>query len=315
MKLNGLIAIPVAIIVFVLLFSLYTVDETQQAVVTRFGKVQGGPVTESGLHMKMPFIDVVNYYPKTLIEWDGERGEIPTKNKTYIWVDAFARWRISDPVNFLKNCESVKNAIGIIGDIIDPSVKNAIAGYDLIEAVRNTNREFDYDVADVELISGKMNTERVNYNISVGRDKITQQILGQAKAKLEGYGIELVDVKIKKINYRDDVQRSVYDRMIAERAQIVEKFRSEGRGEAQKIKGDKEKELKRITSEAYRKAQLIKGEADAKVTRIYAKAFGSDPEFYSFVKSLEIYNQSMDKDSTLILSTDSELLKYMNKRW
>lgn len=314
MKWNGLIMVPVAAFVFVLLFSLYTVDETQQAVITRFGKVQGVPVIESGLHVKMPFVDMVNYYPKTLIEWDGERGEIPTKNKTYIWVDAFARWRIADPVKFLKNCESVKNAIGIIGDIIDPSVKNAIAGYDLIEAVRNTNREFDYEVADVELISGKMNNERVSYTISVGREKITQQILAQAKAKLEGYGIDLVDVKIKRINYRDDVQRSVYDRMIAERAQIVEKFRSEGRGEAQKIKGDKEKELKRITSEAYRKAQVIKGEADAKVTRIYARAFGADPEFYSFVKSLEVYNQSMDKDSTLILSTDSELLKYMNKR-
>lgn len=314
MKLNGLILTPVAVLVFILLLSLYTVDETQQVVITRFGKVQGMPVVDSGLHLKMPFVDMVNYYPKTLIEWDGERGEIPTKNKTYIWVDAFARWRISDPVKFLKNCESVKNAISIIGDIIDPSVKNAIAGYDLIEAVRNTNREFDYKVADVELVSGKINDERVNYTIAVGREKISQQILAQAKAKLVGYGIDLVDVKIKRINYRDDVQRSVYDRMIAERAQIVEKFRSEGRGEAQKIKGDKEKELKRITSEAYKKAQMIKGEADGKVTKIYAKAFGADPEFYSFVKSLEVYNQSMDKESTLILSTDSELLKYMNKR-
>ncbi len=314
MKYNGWVLTPLVILVFILLFSLYTVDETQQAVITRFGKVQGEPVEDAGIHMKMPFVDMVNYYPKTLLEWDGERGEIPTKNKTYIWVDAFARWRISDPVKFLKNCESVKNAIGIIGDIIDPSVKNAIAGYDLIEAVRNTNREFDYKVADVELVSGKMNTERVNYTIAVGREKITVQILAQAKAKLVGYGIDLVDVKIKRINYRDDVQRSVYDRMIAERAQIVEKFRSEGRGEAQKIKGDKEKELKRITSEAYKKAEMIKGKADATVTRIYANAFGSDPEFYSFVKSLEIYNKSLDKDSTLILSTDSELLKYLNKR-
>jgi membrane protease subunit HflC len=314
MKWNGLIVTPVIVMVFAILLALYTVDETQQAVITRFGKVQGEPVTEAGLHLKMPFVDLVNYYPKTLIEWDGERGELPTKNKTYIWVDAFARWRIADPVKFLKNCESVNNAIGIIGDIIDPSVKNAIAGYDLIESVRNTNREFDYEVADVEPVSGKVNTERVNYTIAVGREKITLQILAQAKAKLVGYGIDLVDVKIKRINYRDDVQRSVYDRMIAERTQIVEKFRSEGRGEAQKIKGDKEKELKRITSEAYKKAQMIKGEADAKVTRIYAKAFGADPEFYSFVKSLEIYSQSLEKESTLILSTDSELLKYLKSR-
>ena len=314
MKVNGLILAPVVALVFVLMFSLYSVDETQQVVITRFGRVQGTPVRDAGLHMKMPFVDMVNYYPSTLLEWDGERGEIPTKNKTYIWVDAFARWRISDPVRFLKNCESVKNAIGIIGDIIDPSVKNAIAGYDLIEAVRNTNREFDYEVADVEVVSGKNKADRVSYTIVEGREKITRQILAQAKPKLEAYGIDLEDVKIKRINYRDDVQRSVYDRMIAERAQIVEKFRSEGRGEAQKIKGDKEKELKRITSEAYKKAQMIKGDADAKVTKIYARAFGRDPEFYSFVKSLEVYNQSMDKDSTIIMSTDSEFLKYINKR-
>jgi membrane protease subunit HflC len=314
MKVSGIIVVLIAIVVAGALFSMYTVDETQQVVITRFGKVEGGAVKDAGLHFKVPFIDLVNRYPKNLLEWDGERGEIPTKNKTYIWVDAFARWRIEDPILFLKNCENLRRAIALIGDIIDPSIKNAIASYDLIESVRNTNREFDYEITEVEPVSGKMETERINYNITMGRSKITEQILTQAKDKLKIYGIDLVDVKIKRINYRDDVQRSVYDRMIAERTQIVEKFRSEGRGEAQKIKGDKEKELKRITSEAYKKAQMLKGEADARVTKIYADAYGKDPEFYSFVKALEIYNQSMDKDSTLVLSTDSDFLKYLNIR-
>lgn len=304
----------IAVLIGTALFSMYTVDETEQVVITRFGKVEGSAIKDAGLHFKMPFVDIVNVYPKNLLEWDGERGEIPTKNKTYIWVDAFARWRIEDPVLFLKNCENLRRGIALIGDIIDPSVKNAIASYDLIEVVRNTNREFDYEITEVEPVSGKMESERVTYNILMGRGKITKQILDQAKAKLGIYGIDLVDVKIKGINYRDDVQRSVYDRMIAERTQIVEKFRSEGRGEAQKIKGDKEKELKRITSEAYKKAQMLKGTSDAKVTKIYADAYGKDPEFYSFVKSLEIYNLSMDKDSTILLSTDSEFLRYINGR-
>jgi modulator of FtsH protease HflC len=314
MKYSGLILTLVAVLVGAALFSMYTVDETEQVVITRFGRVEGPPVKDAGLHFKMPFVDVVNVYPKNLMEWDGERGEIPTKNKTYIWVDAFARWRIADPVLFLKNCEEMRKAIAIIGDIIDPSVKNAIASYDLIEAVRNTNREFDHEIVEVEPVSGKMPDERVSYNISMGREKITKQILEQARTKLDIYGIELVDVKIKRINYRDDVQRSVYDRMIAERTQIVEKFRSEGRGEAQKIRGDMEKELKRITSEAYKKAQKLKGEADGTVTKIYADAYGKDPEFYSFVRALEIYNKSMDANSTIILSTDSEFLKYLNRR-
>lgn len=314
MKYSGFLLTLVVVFVGAVLFSVYTVDETEQVVITRFGRVEGAPVKDAGLHFKMPFVDVVNVFPKNLLEWDGERGEIPTKNKTYIWVDAFARWRVEDPVLFLKNCEEMRKAIAIIGDIIDPAVKNAIASYDLIEAVRNTNREFDHEIVEVEPVAGKMETERVSYNIIMGREKITRLIQEQAKGKLRAYGIDLVDVKIKRINYRDDVQNSVYDRMIAERTQIVEKFRSEGRGEAQKIRGDMEKELKRITSEAYKKAQKIKGEADAKVTRIYAEAYGKDPEFYSFVKALDIYNKSMDKDSTILLSTDSEFLKYLNSR-
>lgn len=316
MKYSGAIVTILAVLIGTALFSMYTVDETEQTVITRFGRVQGEPVKDAGLHFKMPFVDVVHRFSKNLREWDGERGEIPTKNKTYIWVDAFARWRISEPIVFYKKFEREERAMKTIGEIIDPAVKNLIASYDLIEAVRNTNREFDYDIVDLEggADAGKMQAERINYKIVTGRNAITKEIMEQAKAKLDPYGIDLVDVKIKRINYRDDVQKSVFDRMIAERTQIVERFRSEGRGEAQKIKGDMEKELKRITSEAYKKAQMVKGEADAKVTKIYAEAFGKDPEFYSFVKALEIYNKSMDKDSTIVLSTDSEFLKYINGR-
>jgi membrane protease subunit HflC len=293
---------------------MYTVDETSQVVITRFGQVEGAPVMDAGLHMKVPFVDIVNSFPKTLLGWDGERTEITTRNKMYIWVNAFAIWKITDPVLFLKKCESEAKATRIIGEIIDPSMKKNIGSYDLIEAVRNSNREFDDNVVGVEPTPEKMDNEKKNDTIAVGREKISQEIFVETKVKLEGYGIDLVDVEIKRINYRDDVQKSIYDRMIAERTQIADKFRSEGRGDAQKINGDKEKELKRITSEAYKKAQMIKGEADAKVTKIYAQAYGADPEFYSFVKSMDVYSQTLDKDSTLILSTDSEFLKYLNKR-
>lgn len=294
-------------------FSMYTIDETEQVVITRLGKVVGEGVTKPGLKFKLP-IDYVNRFPKTLLEWDGERGEIPTKNKNYIWVNTFARWRISDPVTFLKTCISHQVAVGRIGDIINPAVKNAIAAYDLIETVRNTNREFDSEISKEKAVSGKAVAEAVDYKVEAGRTEVAKQILANAKVKLDSFGIELLDVKIKRINYREDVRRSVYDRMIAERMQIVGRFRSEGRGEAQKIMGDKEKELKKITSEAYRKAQIVKGAADAKVTKIYADAYGRDPDFYSFVKSLDVYGKTLDKESTIIMSTDSEFFKYINGR-
>lgn len=313
MKYSGFLLIIIMVIAGLGYFSVYTVDETEQVVITRLGKIVGEGKAEPGLKFKLP-IDYVNRFPKTLLEWDGERGEIPTKNKNYISVDTFARWRISDPVTFLKTCISLQIAIGRIGDIINPAVKNAIAAYDLIETVRNTNREFDREISEEKAVSGKATAEAIDYKVEIGRSAVAKQILENAKVKLEGFGIELLDVKIKRINYREDVRRSVYDRMIAERMQIVSRFRSEGRGEAQKIRGDKEKELKKITSEAYRKAQIVKGAADGKVTKIYADAYGKDPDFYSFVKSLEVYGKTLDKDSTIIMSTDSEFFKYINGR-
>ncbi|BCS97331.1 protein HflC [Desulfoluna limicola] len=308
-------ALSTLILVFaavaVLVMSAYTVDETEQVVVTRFGKVIGTPVADAGLHFKVPFVDQVNTFPKNLQEWDGETGEIPTLNKTYILVDTFARWRVVDPVLFFQTCRDMRGAMIRISDIIDPAVKNAIASYDLIETVRNSDRLVNVD-DPIFGVTG--DAAKANKTIKAGRTVITRQIMNNAGEKLKGFGIDLVDVKLKRLNYRDDVRNSVYDRMIAERTQIVEKFRSEGRGEAQRIRGEMEKELKKIESEAYRTAQELKGKADAEVTRIYADAYGRDPEFYSFTKSLEVYGDALNKESTLILSTDSEFLKYLKER-
>ena len=306
---STLILIFAAVAIF--MTSAYTVDETEQVVITRFGKVIGEPIADAGLHFRIPMVDQVNPFPKNLQEWDGERGEIPTLNKTYILVDTFARWRVIDPVLFFQTCRDMRGAMIRIGDIIDPAVKNAIASYDLIETVRNSDRLVNVD-DPIFGITGDAAKE--NKTIKAGRSIITGQIMDNAGEKLKSFGIDLVDVKLKRLNYRDDVRGSVYDRMIAERTQIVEKFRSEGRGEAQKIKGEMEKELKKIESEAYRTAQELKGTADAEVTRIYAEAYGKDPEFYSFTKSLEIYGNALGKESTLVLSTDSEFLKYLNNR-
>ncbi|MFO7557077.1 MAG: protease modulator HflC [Desulfobacterales bacterium] len=298
--------VAVVAVLFVVFTAAYVVDETEQVVVTQFGKVVGEPKKESGLYFKVPFIQSATYFPKNLQQWDGDPGQIPTLGKTYIWVDTFARWRIVDPVKFFQTVNNTISAGGRLDDIIDPAVRNLITENRLIEAVRKTNRELDTVEEGLEDVK-----ERPSYKIETGREKITKQILEQAQPKVAQFGIELVDVKIKRINYVEEVRDSVYGRMIAERKQIAEKFRSEGKGEAQKIRGEKERDLKEISSEAYRKAQAIKGKADAESTKIYAEAFGVDPDFYSFIKTLEIYSDALDKDSSLVLSTDSEFFKYL----
>jgi modulator of FtsH protease HflC len=304
---SKLVILVVAVVAILFVFTAaYVVDETEQVVVTQFGKVVGKPKTEPGLYFKIPFIQNATYFPKNLLEWDGDPGQIPTLDKTYIWVDAFARWRIVDPITFFQTVNNTTSAQGRLDDIIDPAVRNLITENKLIEAVRKTNRVLDTYEIGLEDIK-----ERPSYKITTGRQNITKQIMEQAQPKLAKFGIELVDVKIKRINYVEQVRDSVYGRMIAERKQIAEKFRSEGKGEAQKILGEKERDLKRITSEAYRKAQTIKGKADAESTKLYANAYGIDPDFYSFVKTLELYGDAFDKDSSLVLSTDSEFFKYL----
>ena len=319
MKMKAILVIA-GLIVLTFFVCAYTVDETEQVVVTRFDKVQR-TATTPGLKFKLPIIEKALVFPKNLQEWDGDPGQIPTREKTYIWVNTFARWKIVDPVLFLKTVGYVSQAQQRLDEIIDPTVRNFITSNRLIEAVRNSNRELDTfeDLGDnfQAIVGSESEADQEKQipvrfaQVLVGRDKIDNGILNQAKPKLEQFGIELVDVKIKRVNYVEEVRKSVYDRMIAERQQIAQKFRSEGKGEAQKILGEKERELKRIESEAYRAAQEIKRKADAESTRLYAEAFGADPEFYSFIKTLEVYNEALSDNSSIVLSTDSEIFKYM----
>lgn len=305
MKSKALI-IPIIIVLIVAISSAYVVDETEQVVITQFGKAIGDPITEPGLRFKIPIIQRANYFPKNLLSWDGDPGQVPTLDKTFIWVDTFARWKIVDPLKFFQTVDNVVGAQARLDDILDPAVRNFITSYPLIETVRMSNRKLDTFEVGLDQIQDK----RTLREITVGRQEIIKGILEQAQPKLAGFGIQIVDVKIKRLNYVEEVRRSVYSRMIAERKQIAEKFRSEGEGEARKIEGSQERELKRITSEAYKTAEEIKGKADGQATLIYAKAYSKDPDFYSFVQTLDIYKETMGKDSSLILSTDSEFLKY-----
>jgi membrane protease subunit HflC len=301
----------IALIVFVLFglivlsSSLYTINEMEQVVITQFGRPVGEAITKPGLHLKIPFIQRANYFEKRLLEWDGEANQIPTKDKKYIWVDTFARWRIVDPLRFLQSVENEQGAHARLDDIVDAAVRDAITSHVLIEVVRNSNRAL---VAEEDELRKEVAVE-----ISEGREAIQKTILKNASQIMPQYGIELIDVRIKRVNYIEDVRRKVYDRMISERTRIAERYRSEGQGKLAEIQGEKEKELKRITSEAYRKAQEIKGKADAESTRIYAQAYNRDPEFYSFLKTLETYRETLRGKTWLILTTRNEFLKYLKE--
>jgi membrane protease subunit HflC len=305
MKFRTLI-IPIAVLLFIIFSAAYTVDETEQVVVTQFGKPIGKSITEPGLNFKIPIIQQANFFPKNLLEWDGDPGQVPTLDKTFLYVDTFARWKIVDSLRFFQTVSNVMGAQARLDDIIDAAVRNFITSYALIETVRSTNRELE------SLAEGSDRVIEISPQgkVELGRQEIIKGILEQALPKLSEFGIQLVDVKIKRLNYVEQVRKTVYARMIAERNQIAEKFRSEGQGEARKIEGNREKELKRITSEAYRTAQEIKGKADAEATLIYAQAYSKDSDFYFFLQTLDMYKETMDKSSSLVLSTDSDFLKY-----
>jgi modulator of FtsH protease HflC len=304
----------VILIVLALLFGAFfsfavVVDETEQVVVTRFREVVGGPITKPGLQFQIPYFRQLNIFPKNIQAWDGEPGEIITNDKTYIWVDTFARWRILDPVAFIKIVTDMESARNRLSEIINPAVRDAITSHKLIETVRNSNRRMTtLDLTDIVDDAGAVPSV---YTVETGRAELTREIIKASEPKLEQLGIELLDVKIKRINYVQKVRDSVYNRMIAERKQMAEKIRSEGQGEAQRIAGDKERDLLGIQSQAYRTAQETKGKADAEATRIYAEAYTMDPEYYSFTKTLDVYKTSLSEKSKLVLSTDSEFLKYM----
>ena len=301
------IAIIVAALAVLIIINsgLYTVDMTEQVIITRFGKPMGDAVRTPGLHWKVPFIETVHRFEKRLLEWDGDPNQVPTQDKKYIWVDTYARWKIADPLKFFQSVRNEQSALGRLDDIIDAATRDFITSHPLIEIVRNSNREMAMAEAEMEL------AEEVKVPIQFGRQKISQQILEQAAEKVPRYGIELIDMRIKHINYEEEVRQKVYERMISERTRIAEKYRSEGQGKKAEIEGQREKELQKITSEAYRTAQEIKGKADAEATKIYASAYNKDPEFYSFLNTLYTYKQTLDTNTWLILSTKSDYLKYM----
>jgi membrane protease subunit HflC len=303
---NIIITVVVLGLLLVLLNSLYIVSETNQVIITQFGEPIGGAITSPGLKIKTPFIQKANFFEKRWLEWDGDVNQIPTKDKKYIWVDTYARWRISDPLVFFQRVRDERGAQSRIDDIIDGETRNAVANFDLIEIVRSTNREFELteEIAILDIASAIP-------KIETGREKITHIILEKSSQITPEFGVELKDIRIKRVNYVEEVQRKVFDRMIAERQRIASKYRSEGDGKSAEIRGQKERELKRIQSEAYKRAQEIKGKADAEATRIYADAYNRDPEFYQFMKTLETYRTIMDKNTWLLLSTDSEYLKYL----
>jgi membrane protease subunit HflC len=290
--------------------SLYTVQETEQVIITQFGRPVGPAVTNAGLHFKAPFIQEVNRIEKRFLGWDGQPTEMPTKDKTYIVVDIFARWRVSDPKQFFLRLRDERSALSRLDDILGSETRNAIAKHELIEIVRTTK---DRQPARSEVLSdvGKVG---MLFPITKGRAKVEQDIFQQAAAKLEDFGIALLDIRFKRINYSETVRQSIYERMISERQQIAEKFRSEGAGEAAKILGKKERDLQGIESEAYRKIQGIQGAADAQATEIYAKAYNQSPEartFYKFTKTMETYKELADPETTLILSTDTDLFQFL----
>jgi len=297
----------VLVIVLFISGTVYIVDETKQVVITQFGKPIGDPITAAGLHFKMPFIQRAQYFEKRLLDWDGDPNQIPTKDKRYIWIDTTARWRISDALKFLQAVGNEPGAHSKLDNIINSATRDAIAGHFLVEAIRNTNRILESTEKEEVVVF----TEEALENIKTGRQILAGIILEKAKVIAPQYGIELIDVRIKRINYVDVVRKKVYERMIAERKRAAEQYRSEGQGKRAEIEGQMGKELKQITSEAYRKAQGIRGKADAQTTKIYADAYSKDPHFYSFLKTLETYQKTIDENSTIILTTDCEYYRYL----
>jgi membrane protease subunit HflC len=307
MKRPRLIVQVVLALFVIVLFSAaaYEVNEVEQVIITQFGEPVGSPVVAPGLHFKVPFVQRANYFEKRFLEWDGSPNQMPTKDKRFIWVDAYARWRIADPLKFFQRLRDERGAQSRLDDILDGETRNAVASYDLIELVRSSNRP----VEEVPVESSE--EQIVLEEIAQGRRAITAQILKAAQSRTSDLGIEMLDIRLKRINYVDEVQKDVFARMIAERQRIAELFRSEGQGEAARIQGERERDLRRIQSEAYRQAQELRGKADAEATAIYAEAYGRDPDFYAFVKSLETYERTIDARTFFVVGTDSDLLKYL----
>lgn len=285
----------------------FVVNETQQVIITQFGEPKGDAVTTAGLKFKLPFIQKANYFDNRFLEWDGDPNQVPTRDKRFIHVDAYARWRITDPLKYFQRLRTEQGAQSRLDAILDGETRNVIANHDLIEVVRISNREF----AVSEVIAGEV-APASREIIEKGRDQLAEEVLEAAQTRTADLGIEILDFRFKRLNYVEQVRTEVYARMISERQRIAEQFRSEGGGESARINGEKERELKQITSEAYRLSQEIKGRADAEAADIYAGAYNRDPEFYRFLKTMEIFKETLGEGTVLVLSTESDFLRYLN---
>jgi membrane protease subunit HflC len=294
------------LLLFVLL-SAYVVQEPEQVILTQFGKPVGPPISSPGLKFKTPLIQKVHRFDKRYLEWDGDPNQLPTRDKRFIWVNTYARWHITDPLLFFQRLHNERGAQTRLDDILDGETRNAIAKYDLVQLVRTSNR------AAVRT-EGEISDESTLTEIAEGRNDIRLEILANARARTKDLGLEILDIEFKRINYVEDVQKKVYERMIAERQRVADRFRSEGQGEAFRIRGEKDRELLRISSEAYRQAQEIKGAADARATAIYAGAYNRSADsrtFYEFLKTMQAYTTTLDSTSTLVLSTDADFYRYL----
>ncbi len=311
MKSKILIPLIIVVILGVIFASgtFYIVKEGEQVVLTEFGRPIGQPIVDAGLKIKTPFIQDVHSFEKRILEWDGSPNQIPTKDKKFIWLDTTARWRIKDALQFYQALGTEELAHSRLDDIIDSAARDLVTAQLLIEVVRNSNRVLDPNREVLEDEEGQ--SDEPLEEIQIGREKITQLIREKAQEALPRFGIELIDVQIKRINYVEEVRQKVFDRMISERQRISEKYKSEGAGEAANIMGQKQKELERIQSEAYKEAEQLKGDADAQAIQIYAEAHGKDPEFFAFLQTLETYSKTSTASTKLILTTDSELYKYL----
>ena len=291
--------------------TFYVLDESQQAVIIQFGRPVGEPITEAGLHLKVPFIQEVRRFDKRLLIWDGDPNQIPTKGREFIWVDATARWRIADPRKFLESVSTEAGAQSRLDDILDSVVRDFVSGHPLIELVRSSTWQEPPPEVLEEAV--KERKEELKAKIALGREEITRAVLDEARKTMPEYGIELVDVRIKRLDYVESVRTKVYERMISERKRIAAEFRAEGEGRSAEILGEMERELKKIRSGAYRRAQEVRGKADAEATRIYGRAYGQDPEFYAFSRTLESYRSGNNGNATVILTTESDFYRYLKQ--
>ena len=309
MKKQRTTIIFIVALLIVISSALYVLDERQQVIITQFGDPIGDAITNAGLHIKIPFIQKVHYFEERILEWDGDPKQIPTSDKRYIWIDTFSRWKIVDPLKFYQTVRNETFAHGRLDDIISGTTRDVISSNSLIELVRNTNRELvftqEFEASSLEGVKEEP--------IDFGRSKIADKVYESSKPLVAEYGIELIDVNIKRINYVEEVRMKVYERMISERNKIAAKYRSEGQGSSAEILGKMQRELDQIQSEAYKKAQEIIGKADAKAIKIYADAYNRDPEFYQFLKTLETYEKTIDEKNTLIMTTDSDYYKFIKK--